>query len=90
MDDGKKFNSYMMDDFAKVVRYGKDDEPDKYGFTKKMHKIWDLVEDEKSLSDADFKATEADKAFYDQYKSLYDWEKEQRGRPYKFPRYVME
>ena len=85
-----KYDKYGRDDFAKEVRYGKDDEPDKYGFTKKMHAIWDLVEDEKGIDEGDFKPSEVDKAFYDRYKSLYGWEKEQRGKPYKFPRYVKE
>ena len=36
-------------DVAKKVNYGPDDSPDKYGFTEKMHDIWDLVEAEKPL-----------------------------------------
>lgn len=80
----------MWNEVSKKVRYGKDDVPDKYGFTKKMHAIWDLVEDGKGLDEADFKATEADKKFYDSYKSEFDREKKARGAAYHFPRYIVD
>lgn len=80
----------MWDNVSKSVRYGNDDMPDKYGFTRKMHAIWDLVEAGKSLDEADFKATEADKKFYDSYKINFEREKKARGVTYHFPRYIVD
>ena len=85
-----KYENMGRDEFSKLVKYDEKDQPDKYGFTKKMHTIWDLVEDGKSVGDGDFKPTDADRAFYDRYKRLFEFEKKQRGKPYKFPRYMME
>lgn len=59
-------------DTAAKVNYGKGDKPDKYGFTKKMHKICDLVYEEKSIEDADFEPTKYDKAYYDECKLMSD------------------
>ena len=78
------------DDYSKLVTYGENDTPNKYGFTKKMNDIWDLVEDEKSPENVEFIVTEADMEFYKHYKWLYDREKEARGKPYHFPRYFEE
>ena len=61
-----------MAETAKKVRFGKNDEPDKYGFTKKMHAILDLVDDEKTLEDADFEVNEADKEYYNESKMWSD------------------
>lgn len=82
--------SYSWDDYSKLVRHSKDDEPNKYGFTKKMNDIWDLVEDGKDLKDGGFKITDADKDFYDHYKWMFEREKKSRGEPYYFPRYHEE
>lgn len=57
-----------MAEFAKKVTFGKGDEPDKYGLTKKMHVILDLVDDGKTLEDADFKVTKADEEYYNNSK----------------------
>ena len=75
---------------AKKVNFGKDDEPDKYGFTKKMHEIWDLVEAEKPLEDGGFEITDADREWYEDYKADFEFEKENRGKKYCFPRYDLD
>lgn len=83
--------SREWDDYGKLCRFGPDDKPDKHGFTQKMHKIWDLVEDGKKLEDGGFETTDADREFYDKYKRQFDWKKKQNGgKPYYFPRYVVD
>ena len=82
--------SHSWDDWSKLVRYGEADEPNKYGFTKKMNDIWDLVEAGKTLEDGGFAIAGADREFYDYYKWLFEREKKARGYPYYFPRYHME
>lgn len=78
-------------DDAKVVNFGPDDKTDKYGFTRKMHEIWDLVEEERPLEDGGFEITPADREFYEDYKEDYEWKKELNdGEPYKFPRYIYD
>lgn len=81
---------YEWDDYSKIVRHGKDDKPNKYGFTKKMNDILDLVEDGKKLEDGGFDIGDADEDFYDHYKWLFDREKKIRGKAYHFPRYHEE
>lgn len=79
------------DDYGKLCRFGSDDNPDKYGFTKKMHKIWDLVEAGKKLEDGGFEIGDADREFYENYKQQFEWKKKQNGgKPYYFPRYVVD
>ena len=79
------------EDYQKKCVEGKDDKPDKYGFTERMHKITDLVEDEKSLESGGFKITDADREFYEETKAEYEWHKKQRGgKPFKFQRYIVD
>ena len=75
---------------AKAVNYGTDDVPDKYGFTEKMHDIWDLVEAEKPLEDCGFVISEADREWYEDYKFVFELKKEISGRKYRFPRYTLD
>lgn len=77
-------------DDAKKVNYGKDDVPDKYGFTKKMHDIWDLVEAEKPLEAGGFVITDADREWYEDYKFEFEWKKKECGYKYCFPRYTLD
>ncbi len=77
-------------DVAKKVNYGPDDSPDKYGFTEKMHDIWDLVEAEKPLEDGGFDITDADREWYEDYKFDFEWKKEECGHKYCFPRYTLD
>lgn len=82
---------YGHEDYGKLCRFGPDDKPDKYGFTKKMHKIMDLVEDEKGLEDGGFKITDADRELYNSYKGQFEFKKKQNGgKPYRFPRYAVD
>ena len=54
-----------------------------------MHKIWDLVEEEKPLEDGGFEITPADREFYEDNKDEYEWKKELNdGEPYHYPRYI--
>ena len=75
---------------AKKVNFGKDDVPDKYGFTKKMHAIWDLVEAEKPLEAGGFKITDADREWYEDYKDNFEYKKKTTGRKYHYPRYTLD
>ena len=75
-------------EIAKKVNYGPDDKPDKYGWSNKMHDIWDLVEEGKALEDGGFEITEADRAWYEDYKEDFEFQKEVNGGvAYHFPRY---
>ena len=47
-----------------MVRFDENDVPNKYGFTDKQNAIWELMEDGKSLDEADFKVTEEDREYY--------------------------
>lgn len=67
--------SKLLEDYSnatEVVNYGKDDVADKYGQTKKMRDIWELVEDGKTLDDVDWKVTEEDKDYYAHCKFMDD------------------
>lgn len=55
-----------------MVRYDAADEPNKYGFTKKMTKIWDLVESDETLEAADFEPTEEDIKYFKYCKFVSD------------------
>lgn len=78
-------------DDAKLVNFGPDDKPGKYGFTEKMNLIWDLVEAGKPLEDGGFEITEADREFYDDYKFEFEEKKKSNGGvPYRFPRYIYD
>ena len=82
-----------MDGWFKVaekVNFGKDDEPDKYGFTKKMHRIWDLVEAEKPLEAGGFEITDDDREWYEDYKENFETKKRISGKKYRFPRYDLD
>ena len=59
-------------DTAAKVRFGKEDEPDKYGYTKKMSVIADLADDGKPLTEADFKPNKYDEAYYEECKAWAD------------------
>lgn len=77
--------------YSDAVRFGPSDKPDVYGFTKKMHKIFDLVEDGKKLEDGGFKINAADREFYDGYKAQFESKKAKNGgEPYYFPRYYVD
>ncbi len=79
------------DNCARTVNFGKADKPDKYGFTKKMHKIMDLVEAGKRLEDGGFEINPDDREYYDAYKSEFEYKKKLNGgKPYRFPRYIVE
>ncbi len=76
---------------SKKVNYGPDDKPDKYGFTEKMHDIWDLVEAEKPLESGGFdKITDDDRKWYENYKFNFETKKKICGRKYRFPRYTLD
>lgn len=75
---------------AKKVNYGENDVPDKYGFTRKMHDIWDLVEAEKPLEKGGFEITDADREWYEKYKFSFEWKKQVCGHVYRFPRYTLD
>lgn len=78
-----------LGEYAKKVNYGKGDEPDKYGMTKKMHDIHDLVDDGKTLDDADFKVKDADKEYFDEVKTWDDLcTKFNSGKKKKMVRFV--
>ena len=68
-----------MEECAEKVRYGKDDEPDKYGYTKKMLAILDLIEHDKTLDDADFEPTKDDINYYELEKAFDEMGKEMNG-----------
>ena len=83
--------AYSLEEYGKLCRLSPDDKPDVYGFTKKMHLIYDLVESGKKLEDGGFDIGDADREFYDNFKAQYDWTiKKRGGRPYHFPRYVSD
>ncbi len=74
-----------------IIRFGPEDKPDLHGYTKKMHKIYDLVEAGKKLEDGGFKISAADREFYEGYKAQFEWKKKQNGgEPYYFPRYDVD
>ena len=75
---------------AKTVNYGEDDSPDKYGFTRKMNDIWDLVEAEKPLECGGFVITDADRDWYEEYKEEFEYKKRISGRKFCFRRYSLE
>ena len=47
-----------------MVRFDENDVENKYGFTRKMTKIWELVENDQTLEDADFIPTAEDVEYY--------------------------
>ena len=61
--------------------------PDKYGYTKHMHELLDLVEDEKPLTGAGFKPNTDEKAYYENEKKMYAIDKEIKGGPFKYARF---
>ena len=61
--DWKKFNK-VMSNVREYVKFGKDDEPNKYGETKKMIAISDIVESEKEPREADFEWMTEDIMYY--------------------------
>ena len=74
-----------------VVRFGPEDKPDLHGYTKKMHKISNLVEAGKKLEEGGFKINPADREFYESYVSQFERKKKQNGgEPYYFPRYDVD
>lgn len=54
----------VMMDTDKYVRYGDDDKPNKYGYTKKMLDILDIVDGEKDPDKADFDWDDASLMYY--------------------------
>ncbi len=58
-----RFNE-VMHNIEKLVRFGKDDKPNKYGETKKMIAISDIVEGEKEPREADFEWSQEDIMYY--------------------------
>ena len=62
-----------------MVQFNKRDKPNKYGETRKMIAINDLVESEKTLEDAWFELNEEDKEYYESKKWMYDLLKEANG-----------
>lgn len=55
-----------------MVRFDENDVENKYGFTKKMEAIWSLVEEEKTLEEADFEITNEDREYYRDCKWEFD------------------
>lgn len=55
-----------------MVRFDENDKENKYGFTRKMEMIWQLVEAEKTLKDADWEVTPEDEEYYKECKWEYD------------------
>ena len=55
-----------------MVRYDENDIENDYGFTRKMTKIWNLVESGRTLENADFVPTEEDIAYYKHAKRMSD------------------
>ena len=45
---------HVMENAAKIIRFGEDDKPNKYGETEKMAALNALVENGKDFEDADF------------------------------------
>ena len=74
---------YVMDHADKLIRFGKDDEPNKYGMTKKMLAISDLVENEKDLDDANFDVNGDDEIYY--YTTLMFYEDAKKANGDKKP-----
>lgn len=74
-----KWKWRSIEENAELVRYGAEDKPDKYGYTKKMHAILDLAENDKTLDDADFEPTADDINYYEMTKAFDDMGKEMNG-----------
>lgn len=54
----------VMGNAPEFVRFGEDDKPNKYGDTKKMLAIYDIVENEKDPDEADFEWDDPSIMFY--------------------------
>jgi hypothetical protein len=61
--DWERFDD-VMSNVREYVKFGKDDKPNKYGETKKMIAISDIVEGEKEPREADFEWTQEDIMYY--------------------------
>ena len=68
-----------MDHAIELIRSDKDDEPNKYGETKKMCSISFLVENEKDLDEADFEMNDDDEIYYFDTLIMYEGMKKARG-----------
>lgn len=63
---------HVMENAAKIIRFGEDDKPNKYGETEKMAALNALVENGKDFEDADFETNDDDWIYYAWNKSMYD------------------
>ena len=81
MEKVKNWDRYsdVMQNVEKFVKFGKDDKPNRYGVTRKMSAIHDIVENEKDPDDADFKWSDEDKMYYWYYLDFYNEAKKAHG-----------
>ena len=71
-------------ELSKKIKFGKDDKPDEYGATKKMYAIFKLVDEGKTLDDADFEVNEYDRLFFKLEKENSDLVAEKGQKPIRF------
>ncbi len=71
-----------------MVRYNAVHVPYKYGYTKKMEEIWELVYTHRTLEDADFEPTAEDVEYYNDCFSMYNIRRQQLGHDFRFEHFV--
>jgi len=71
-----------------MVQYNENDTPNKYGETKKMQAIWELIYTGKTLDDADFEPTKEDREYYDGKKMCYEAVKRIKGHDFRFEHFI--
>lgn len=71
-----------------MVQYDEKDIPNKYGETKKMQEIWNLIYENKPLSDASFTPTEEDKEYYEIKKQDVELMRSFKGPDFRYEHFI--
>lgn len=71
-----------------MVRYDENDVPNKYGETKKMQEIWELIYENKPLSEASFSPSKEDKEYYEIHKKDVELMRSLKGPDFRYEHFI--